>query len=87
VMLPSGLVGERTKPWPTMSFEMAKIGMVFVACCPARTASLPAQMIASTLALTSAAACSASWLTRSSYPWVSTKRFCPSTNPCRRSSS
>jgi hypothetical protein len=51
VVLPSGLVRERTKPCATMSVEFPSIGMVFVACCAARTAGSPAQMITSTLAL------------------------------------
>jgi len=50
VVLPSGLVRERTKPCATMSVEFPSIGMVFVACCAARTAGSPAQMITSTLA-------------------------------------
>jgi hypothetical protein len=53
VVLPPGLASEATKPDPTRSSAMARIGMVFAACCAARTFGSPAAKMTSTLPLTS----------------------------------
>src|SRR5262249_2149930 len=56
VVLPSGLARERTKPWSSMSSVKAKIGMLAVARCAARTAASPPARMTSTPASTRSAA-------------------------------
>jgi hypothetical protein len=82
VVLPPGWASELTNPLSTRSSAPARIGIVRVAFCAARVSWLPTVEIASTPAVATATSASSRTEKR-----PSTCKFCPSTNPNRRSSS
>ena len=87
VVLPLGRANEFTSPEPSISSVIARIGIVFVACCAARIATSPQATMTSTLALTRSPAYSELSSLFAPNSWQLIVRFWPLMKPQRRISS